>query len=78
MKFSYRAFSTLEVILFFAVGILGRRLLDAWLAQLGLARILNLLIVLAAALLLIAAAVFIHTKLTRFLSARGWMKDEGN
>jgi hypothetical protein len=75
MKLTYQLFSTLEVIVFFAIGILGRRLLDTWLAQLGLGRIVNLFLTLAAVLLIIAAAVFVHTRLSRFLIERGWMKD---
>jgi hypothetical protein len=77
MKLTYSIFTTIEVIVLFVVGTLGRRLLEYGLSYLHLADLLNSIIRILFVLLIIGLAVLAHNRISRYLIGRGILIEEG-
>jgi hypothetical protein len=75
MKLTYPVFSTIEVLILFVVGTLGRRLLEYGLSYLHFSDLLNALIRVLFVLLIVVLAVFAHNRISRYLIEKGVLID---
>lgn len=75
MKITTTVFSIFEVIFLFAIGTLGRRLLENILSSLNMTGPMTILIRVLSVAFIIALAIFAHNRVYRLFVEKGWFID---
>ncbi|MBE0696691.1 MAG: hypothetical protein IH586_07195 [Anaerolineaceae bacterium] len=76
MKLTNKTFTIIEVVILFALGTLGRRLLETGLTAVDFPDLLNSVIRILFVILIIVLAILAHNRISRYLVEKGWLDEE--